>query len=87
MGEMIAQHGNTLGIQFIDVTGAHASITHQAGLFEDPQVLRDGRARYRQAGGQLVNSVRVVTQHFEDGEPGGIAESGQSVLYVSAHLR
>jgi hypothetical protein len=28
-----------------------------------------------------------VAQHFEDGQPGGIAQGVQAVLYVSVHLR
>jgi hypothetical protein len=28
----------------------------------------------------------VVAQHLEDGQPGGITERRQSVLYVSIHL-
>jgi hypothetical protein len=29
----------------------------------------------------------MVAQHLEDGQPGGVAQRRQSVLYVSIHLR
>ncbi|GEM_PF-2575873 len=84
---MIAQQGQPLGIELVDAPGAFAAIANQAGVLQYAQVLRDSGARYRQSGGKLVYRERLVPQHLEDGQAGGIPQGGQAILYVSIHLR
>lgn len=84
---MIAQQGQAFGIQFVDAARTFAAIAHQAGVFQHAQVLRNRRPGHREPRGELVHCQRLIAQHFEDGQAGGIAESGQAVLYVSIHLR
>jgi hypothetical protein len=87
MGEMIAQQGDALGIQFVNPPGTRTSIAHQASVFQNAQMLRHCRARNRQSGGELVHRARMAPDHFEDGQASGIAKSSKAVLYVSTHLR
>jgi hypothetical protein len=85
--KVVAQEGDALGIQFVDAARAVAAVAHKVGLLQDAQVLRDGRPGYGQAGGQFVHRAGVGAQHLEDGQAGRVAEGGESVLYVSIHLR
>jgi len=87
LGEMIAQQCDALGIQLINPPCSCATVADQACLFQNAEVLRDGRARDGQSCRQLIHGSRMVTQHFEDGQPGGVAKSREAILYVSAHLR
>lgn len=84
---MVAQKGQTLGIEFVDAASAVAPVAHQARFLEDAQVLRDRWTRNGQPGGQFVDSARRGAEHLEDGQAGGVAKSGEAVLYVSVHLR
>ena len=84
---MIAQECDALWIQFVNAPRACPAIAHQTSLFEHAQVLRNGRAGHRQPGRQFVYGVGMMAEHLEDGQSGGISESGQAVLYVSIHLR
>lgn len=84
---MVTQHGNALGIQFVDTAGAFAAVAHQSGVLQNAQMLgyrwaRDGHAR-----GQFVHGAGGGAQHFEDGQAGGVAQGRETVLYVSVHLR
>ena len=85
--EVIAEQRQALGIQLINSTSSFAAVPHQARILQDAQVLRYRGARNRQAGGKLVHGLRMVAQHLEDGQPGGVAQRRQSALYVSFHLR
>ena len=85
--KVIAEQREALGIQFINPPCPVAAVAHQAGILQHPQVLRNGRAGNRQAGGKLIHRLRMVAKHLENGQPGGVAQCGQPVLYVSIHLR
>ncbi len=87
LSKVIAEHRDAFGIQFIDPARAFSAITHKARIFQHTQVLRYCRARNRQARRKLVHSLGMVAQHLEDGQPGGVTQRCQSVLYVSIHLR
>ena len=87
LGKVIAEHRDAFGIQFIDPARAFSAVTHKARIFQDTQVLRYSRARNWQPGGKLVHGPGIVAQHLEDGQPGGVTQRCQSVLYVSTHLR
>ena len=84
---MVAQHGNALGIQFVDTAGAFAAVAHQPGVLQNAQMLRNGWARHGHARGQFVHGARGSAQHFEDRQAGGVAQGRETVLYVSIHLR
>ena len=84
---MIAQQGQAFGIELVNPARAFATIAHQARFLEHAKVLGDGGAGDREARGNLVHRERLVAQHLEDGQPGVIAQSSQSALYVSVHLR
>jgi len=84
--KVVAEQCQPLWIQLVNPARALPAVAHQLRIFQDAQVLRNGRPRYREAGGKLVHRLRVVAQHLEDGQPGGITERRQSVLYVSIHL-
>jgi len=87
LGEMIAQQRDALRVQFINPPRTGATVADQACFFQNAEVLRNGRARDRQPSCQLIHGLRMVTQHFEDGQPGRVAKSRQAILYVSIHLR
>ena len=78
--KVVAQHCQALGIQFIDPARTLPAVSHQPRILQHPQVLRNGWARYRQAGGQLIHGLGMVAQHLEDGQPGGVAQRCQSAL-------
>jgi len=84
---MVAQHGDSFGVQFIDAARAFAPVAHQSRVFQHAEVLGDGGAGNWQPCGELVHRLRVVPQHFEDGQAGGIAQCREPILYVSVHLR
>jgi len=84
---MIAQHGDAFGIQLVNAPRAIAAVAHQPRVLQNAEVLGDGRAGNGQPRGQLVHRPWRSAQHFEDGQPGGVAQCCQSVLYVSVHLR
>ena len=85
--EVVPQQRQPLRIQFVNPARAFPAVPHKARILQHPQVLRNGWPRYRQARRKLVHSLRVIAQHLEDRQPGRIAQSRQSVLYVSIHLR
>jgi hypothetical protein len=87
MSKMVAQQRDALGIQFVNAAGAVATVAHQASLLQYTEVLRDRGTRNRQSGSQLVHRARMGAQHIEDGQAGGIAQSGEAIFYVSIHLR
>ena len=78
--KMIPQQRQTLGIQFIDPPRPFPTVAHQPRLFQHPQVLRNGRPRYRQSRRQLIHRLRMVAQHLEDGQPRWVAQRRQPVL-------
>jgi len=84
---MIAKQRQSLRIKLVDTPCAFAAVPHQSRLFQHPQMLRNRRAGNRQPRRQLIHRPRVIPQHLEDRQPGGIAQRGQPVLYVSIHLR
>ncbi len=84
---MVAQHGEPLGIQFVDAAGAFAAVAHQSRVLQNAKMLGYGWARHGHAGGQFVHGAGGGAQHFEDGQAGGVAQGRESVLYVSVHLR
>lgn len=83
---MIAEHREAFRVQFIDAPRTHAPVAHEVSLFQHAQVLGNRRPRHRKPGRQLVDRAGVRTDHFEDSPAGGIAQGGESVLYVSIHL-
>lgn len=83
---MVAQQRNPFGIQFVDAPRPFAPVPHQPRILQHPQMLRNRWARYGQARRQLVHRLRVISQHLEDGQPGGVTQRCQSVLNVSIHL-
>ena len=85
--KVVPQPRQALGVQFVNPPRARAAVAHQSRILQDPQVLRNGRPRYRQARGKLVHRLGVVAQHFKDCQPGRVAQRGQPILYVSIHLR
>lgn len=84
---MIAQERNALRIQLVNAPRACPTVTHQTRLLEYAQVLRHRRARHRQPRRQFVYRIGMTAEHLEDGQPRGVAQSRQAVLYVSIHLR
>ena len=87
LGKMVAQKGQPIGVEFVDAARALAAVAHQASLFEHPQVLRNRRTRNGQAGSEFVHRTRRSAQHLEDSQAGCVAQSRETVLYVSIHLR
>ena len=85
--KVVPQQRQALGIQFIDPPRAFPPVAYQPCILQDPQMLGNGRARYRQARRKLVHGMGMVAQHLENGQPGGVAQRRQSVLYVRIHLR
>ena len=85
--KMIPQGRNPLRIKIVNPPRSFATVVNQTGLLQDLQMLRYGRTRDRQPGGQLVDRVGMLGQHSEDGQARGVAEGGESVFYVSVHLR
>ena len=85
--EVITQERQAFRIQFVNAARALAAVAHQPRFLEHAEVLGDRGTGYRKPGGELVDSTGMRTEHFEDGQAGGIAKSGKAVLYVSAHLR
>ena len=83
---MVSQRREPFGIQFVDSPSTLAAVAHQPSMFQHAQVLRDRRPRHRQTCSEFVYGSRMRTDHLEDGEPGGITQSRQAVLYVSFHL-
>lgn len=84
---MVAEYGNSLGIQFVDAARAFAAVAHQAGVLQDAQMLGNGWARNWHARGQFIHGTRRSPQHFEDGQARRVAQGRETVLYVSVHLR
>jgi hypothetical protein len=84
---VVAQEREAFGIEFIDTAGAGAAIAHEAGVLENAQVLGNGRTGDGESGSEFVNGARMGAEKLNDGPAGGVAESGEAVLYVSSHLR
>lgn len=84
---MVAQQRQPLRIELVNAPRALTAVAHQACVLEDAKVLGDGGARDGQTGRKLVHGLGMVAEHLEDGEAGGVAQSGKTVLYVSVHLR
>lgn len=84
--EMIAQHGDSLGIDFVDAASAGPAIADEAGLFEDAKVLGDRGTGDRKYGGQLVDGVGMAGKQLKDREASGVAQGLQSGSNVSVHL-
>ena len=69
-------------------TIAVAAVTHETGVLEDPQVLRDRGPAHRQLGGELPDRPRAVREGCHDRASCGIPERGPAVVVsVSAHER
>ena len=86
-GKMVAEKGQALGIELVDAARAGAAVANEAGLFEHAQVLRNRGTGNWQAGGEFIHGARRRAEHLENGQAGGVAKGGESVLYVSIHLR
>ena len=78
--KVIPQQRQTLGIQFINPPRAFPPVANQPRLFQHPQVLRNGRPRYRQSRRQLIHRSRMVPQHFEYRQPRRVAQRRQPAL-------
>jgi len=85
--KVIPQQRQTLRIQLVNPAGPFPPVANQPRLFQHPQMLRNGRPRYRQSRRQLVHRLRMVAQHLKNGQPRRVAQRRQAVLYVSIHLR
>jgi len=85
--KVVPQHRQALGIQLVDPPRPLAAVAHQACILQHAQVLGNGRTGNRQARRKLIHRLGMVAQHLENGQPGGVAQRRQSVLYVSIHLR
>jgi len=84
---MIAQSGNSLGVQLVNPPSAIAAIAHQVRVLQDPQMLRNGRPSYGHPRRQFVHGVWMLGEHRKDGQSCRITQRFESVLYVSIHLR
>jgi len=77
---MRAQPFDPLGVKLIEATGAGAMVCYQARLFEDLEVLRDGRPGDRQVLSDLIDSERPGGQLLKDGHPRRVGEGIEASL-------
>jgi len=69
------------------MTRAAALFFHQAGRFQDLQVLRNGGTAHRELAGQLADRGRIAAQQADDGLTRGIGQRAQHVPSVAHALR
>ena len=74
-------------IDFVDTARARAAVANQAGVLENAQVLRDGRAGNRKQRSEMTDGTRMGGQQLKYGQASGVAEGLQSGGDVSIHLR
>ena len=84
---MVAEQREALGIEFVNASRAHTPVAHQTRLLQHAEMLGYGWPRDRQPCRQFVYRPGMRSDHFEDGQAGGVAQGRESVLYVSIHLR
>ena len=80
LSKVIAEHRDTFGIQFINPPRTFPPVAHQPRILQHPQVLRNGRSRYRQSRRQLIHRLRMVAQHLKDRQPRRVAQRCQPAL-------
>ena len=78
--EVIPQQRQPLGIQLINPPRPRTPVANQPRLFQLPQMLRNGRPRYRQSRRQLIHRLRMIPQHLKDRQTRRIPQRRQSVL-------
>ena len=78
--KVVAEQCQPLWIQLVNPARALPAVAHQLRIFQDAQVLRNGRPRYRQARGKLAHRLRVIAKHLKNRQPGGVAQRRQSAL-------
>ena len=78
--KVVPQHRQALGIQLINPARAIAAVAHQPRILQHPQVLRNGRTRYRQSGRQLIHRLRMVAQHLKNRQPSRVTQRRESSL-------
>jgi len=80
LSKVIPEHCDAFGIQFIDPSRAFAAVAHQTRILQHPQMLGNGRARYRQARGKLAHRLRVIAKHLKNRQPSRVTERRESAL-------
>ena len=65
------------------MTRAAAVFFHQAGGFQNLQMLRDGGPSHRQTRGQLADGSRPLTQQVQNRLAGGMRKRAQQLHSVS----
>lgn len=82
---MRAQAGDSSGVEAIETAGAGAMVEHEARVFEDFEVLRDGGTGDGEPIGDLVDGEGPGGEALEDGHARGICEGVETGLKVSIH--
>lgn len=84
---MSAQAGNAFRVELIEAARSGFAVHDEPSVFEHTQMLGDSGAADGQGLCEFVDGDGSGGQLLKDGHAGGIAESIESGLKVSVHLR
>ena len=81
------QMREAFGVDLVDAPGAPRAIEYQPGIFQQTQMLGNGRAGKREMPRQFSDRLGLVQQLQQDGSASGVSKSIQLRIMVSVHLR
>src|SRR6188474_3212430 len=84
--EVLAQLGERVSVDAVEVARPLATLADEAGVLEDAEVLRNGWAGDGQARGDLTDGARALAKALENGPPCGVGQCCHSIS-VSHCLR
>src|SRR6185437_3382230 len=84
--EVVSQSVEAARVQSIDAACAANVIQHEFRVFEDFEVLRDGRAAYRKAVREFAHGHWPLQEPIENSAARGISQCVELDLLVSFHL-
>src|SRR4029078_3903756 len=84
--EVLAQLGERVSVDAVEVARPLATLADEAGVLEDAEVLRNGWAGDGQARRDLTDGARALARALENGPPCGVGQRCHSIS-VSHCLR
>ena len=85
--EILTQRLESFGIQLIEAAVALAPVEDEIGVFQNPQVLGNGRTTDRKPGRQFPNRKRAGKKTSQNRPAGSVAKSIELSFLVSSQLR
>ena len=83
--EEVAQRPQALSFDGVDPLRAMGPVGHEAGVFQDAQMLGDRGPTHRKRAGQLADGPGPTTQAQQDGAASAVAEGVELAMMVSDH--